>query len=394
MPYCYYTCNLIPAAFLSRSGYEPRWFGTLALDTELAGRFDSPNVHPMTCPFVTRLVTAAERLLAEGSAEDRVVVPGGCDAMRRAGDLLASAYPRQVTTFRLPRFSDDGALRELTQELERLEQWLGGPAESREERPGPANGHPLEPGTKDGVTEDAQARSALSGPGVRCTDHPRGFDLPSAPRPGGVFVIGGPLSDDSLLRFILRLGSHISGVESCTAPSRWQALDGPRSSPAYEETARLILSAGVCPRRSSVDRRAYLAQRMTEARPSSVIYARQSFCDPGAYDALLVADMAEKQGLPFLEVEVGFPLEISGPLRTRVEAFLEAQLLDDDLLDDLDDLDDMDDDLVDDDLQDDLRDDFGDPVGDDIADEDATNDEDDLAGEDFMDGDDLKREEG
>jgi hypothetical protein len=63
-----------------------------------------------------------------------------------------------------------------------------------------------------------------------------------------------------------------------------------------------------------------------------VIYARQSFCDPGAYDALLAAELAREQGLPFLEVEVGFPLEVSGPLRTRIEAFLEAQLLDEDLL--------------------------------------------------------------
>jgi hypothetical protein len=66
-----------------------------------------------------------------------------------------------------------------------------------------------------------------------------------------------------------------------------------------------------------------------------VIYARQSFCDPGAYDALTVAALAEERGLPYLEIEVGFPFEAGGPLRTRVEAFLEAQLLDDDLLDDL-----------------------------------------------------------
>jgi len=65
-----------------------------------------------------------------------------------------------------------------------------------------------------------------------------------------------------------------------------------------------------------------------------VIYARQSFCDPGAYDALAVAALAEERGLPYLEIEVGFPFEPSGPLRTRVEAFLEAQSLDDDLLDD------------------------------------------------------------
>ncbi len=316
MPYCYYTCNLVPAAFLSRSGYEPRWFGALALDTELSGRFDSPNVHPMTCPFVTRLVTAAEKLLAEGSSGDRVVVPGGCDAMRRAGDLLASKYPDQVRTFRLPRLSDDGALRELTQELERLDQWLGAPGESRTDLPPGATSRPIDEGAPSG-------------------DRRRGFDLPAAPRPGGVFVVGGPMSDDSLLNLILRLGSAISGVESCTAPARWRALDSePISSATAEDTARRILEAGVCPRRSSVDRRAYLVELLSAARPSSVIYARQSFCDPGAYDALLVAELAGEQGLPFLEVEVGFPLEIGGPLRTRVEAFLEAQLLDDDLLGD------------------------------------------------------------
>jgi hypothetical protein len=46
----------------------------------------------------------------------------------------------------------------------------------------------------------------------------------------------------------------------------------------------------------------------------------------------MAAELAREEGLPFLEVEVGFPLEVSGPLRTRIEAFLEAQLLDDDLL--------------------------------------------------------------
>ncbi len=369
MPYCYYTCNLVPSAFLSRSGYEPKWFGAVALDAELSGRYDSPNVHPMTCPFVTRLVTAAEKLLADGSLDDRVVVPGGCDAMRRAGDLLASQYPDQVRTFRLPRFSDDGALLDLAQELETLAQWLDAPRGSGVEPAPPA-------------VRKAAAGTPEDGGASR--DRRRGFDLPSAPRPGGVFVVGGPMSDDSLLRLVQRLGSWVSGVESCTAPVRWQALDGELvgggergraaeeggnwepGGATFEDTARLILEAGVCPRRSSVDRRAYLAERLSVARPSSVLYARQSFCDPGAYDALLVAELAAEQGLPFLEVEVGFPLEISGPLRTRVEAFLEAQLLDDDLLGDLDYLGD---DPLNGDLQDDLRDDFGDPADEDVGDD-------------------------
>ena len=103
----------------------------------------------------------------------------------------------------------------------------------------------------------------------------------------------------------------------------------------YLTLARDVLSLGMCPRRSTGERRDYLVRRLDESRPSSVIYARQSFCDPGAYDAVLVAELAEERGLPYLDIEVGFPFEASGPLRTRVEAFLEAQLLDDDLLDDL-----------------------------------------------------------
>ncbi|MBC7293210.1 MAG: 2-hydroxyacyl-CoA dehydratase, partial [Thermoleophilia bacterium] len=152
-------------------------------------------------------------------------------------------------------------------------------------------------------------------------------------QPGGVFVVAGPLSDNSLLRLILDLGARVSGLESCTGPNRWRPLwEAKADSPA--ELAQALLEIGICPRRSTIERRDHLVRRLDETRPSSIIYARQSFCDPGAYDALLVAQLAKERGLPYLEIEVGFPFEASGPLRTRVEAFLEAQLLDEDLLGD------------------------------------------------------------
>jgi benzoyl-CoA reductase/2-hydroxyglutaryl-CoA dehydratase subunit BcrC/BadD/HgdB len=160
-----------------------------------------------------------------------------------------------------------------------------------------------------------------------------------------VFVVAGPLTDDSLLRLISQLGAHVSGLESCTSPDRWRPLaeaEAPTGSDdRYMALARELLAIGMCPRRSTAERRDHLIRRIDESRPSSIIYARQSFCDPGAYDALLVAQLAEERGLPYLEIEVGFPFETSGPLRTRVEAFLEAQLLDDDLLDDILDIDDF-----------------------------------------------------
>jgi hypothetical protein len=161
------------------------------------------------------------------------------------------------------------------------------------------------------------------------------------PRPGGVFVVAGPLSDDSLLRLIHHLGSHVSALESCTSPDRWMPLaaaSGEDPRPSDQATLDLhalavtVLAAGLCPRRSTADRRAHLLRRLEETAPASIIYARQSFCDPGAYDALLVAQLAREQGLPYLEIEVDFPFDANGPLRVRVEAFLEAQLLDEDLL--------------------------------------------------------------
>jgi len=155
-----------------------------------------------------------------------------------------------------------------------------------------------------------------------------------------VFVVAGPLTDDSLLRLIGRLGAHVSGLESCTSPDRWRPLavaGGADLGADHAGLAVTMLEIGMCPRRSTSERRDYLARRLDQTRPSSIIYARQSFCDPGAYDALLVARLAGERRLPYLEIEVDFPFDANGPLRTRVEAFLEAQLLDDDLLNDLDD---------------------------------------------------------
>ncbi|MBN1630115.1 MAG: 2-hydroxyacyl-CoA dehydratase, partial [Thermoleophilia bacterium] len=197
------------------------------------------------------------------------------------------------------------------------------------------------------TTSPAPESSAAAEPGTGPA-----LDYPVTPQHGGVFVVAGPLTDDSLLRLIGQLGAHVSGLESCTSPDRWRALaagttpagsaadTAPAEDAAPADHAALaahLLEVGMCPRRSTTDRRDYLARRLDLARPSSVIYARQSFCDPGAYDALLVAQLAKERGLPYLEIEVDFPFDANGPLRTRVEAFLEAQLLDDDLLGDLDD---------------------------------------------------------
>jgi hypothetical protein len=166
------------------------------------------------------------------------------------------------------------------------------------------------------------------------------FTYATPPRPGGIFVLSGPLSDASFVAFLEELGATVSGVDSCTSPDRSVQLAALDAVTDLEQLAEGLLTSIVCPRRSSSDRAAHLTQRWDECAPSAVIYARQSFCDPGAYDCLTAAELAAERGLPFLEVEIGMPFEANGALQVRIEAFLEAQTFDTDLLDgDLFDLD-------------------------------------------------------
>jgi len=354
MPYCYYTCDLIPLDLLVHAGYTPRWLGGSLRDPAAPARRDALGVHPMTCPYVTKLVAAADALLGEApvdeapvdaapgvasqgrlaASSDVLVVPGGCDAARRMADLLAATYPDRVRMLPLPRSSGPEVTRTLAADLRRLEDWLRSCLPDEPPRDEPPRDEPQReepPREAPAGTQSGAAQTDFYAPAL---------DYPSPPRQGGVFVVAGPLTDDSLLRLIEGLGAHVSGLESCTSPDRWRPLAaGPaRADPLdYEALAAHLLAVGMCPRRSTAHRRDHLARRLDQSRPSSVIYARQSFCDPGAYDALLVADLAKQRGLPYLEIEVDFPFDANGPLHTRVEAFLEAQLLDEDLLGDLED---------------------------------------------------------
>jgi 2-hydroxyglutaryl-CoA dehydratase, D-component len=349
----YYTCNLLPLELVARTGYSPRWLGEHLQDPGAPARRDALSVHPMTCPYVTRLVAAADALFDHADDGDVLLVPGGCDAMRRMGDLLAAVYPGRVFVVSLGRSSGDGVAETLAADLARMEAWLLEKASATSGTGGTSAT------VAGGTSDDTAAPNGATPAGADPTGSPAkqtpAVDYPSPPRPGGVFVVAGPLTDDSLLRLIERLGATVSGLESCTSPERWKPLakagvtgaasgaddvrvgapGADRAAPTdgFLALAREVLALGMCPRRSTVERHKYLVRRLDESRPSSVIYARQSFCDPGAYDAVSVSQLAEERGLPYLEIEVGFPFEAGGPLQTRVEAFLEAQSLDDDLLD-------------------------------------------------------------
>ena len=129
MSYCYYTCNLLPLELVARAGYSSRWLGNHLRDPGAPARREALSVHSMMCPYVTKLVAAAEEVLgahtgSPTASADCLVVPGGCDAMRRLGDLLAATYPGKVFLLHMPRSSGAEVTSGLATDLARLDDWL------------------------------------------------------------------------------------------------------------------------------------------------------------------------------------------------------------------------------------------------------------------------------
>ncbi|MHB9150362.1 MAG: 2-hydroxyacyl-CoA dehydratase [Thermoleophilia bacterium] len=353
---CYYTCNLVPPTFLERAGFVPRSLLGCSVDggadTDGTGMIAKPTItpHPNSCPYVVQTLAVAEAALSAES-DALLVVPSGCDAMRRAGDALRARFHDRVYAYSVPRTSDAGSVAALARDLDRLWAWLGAAAAA-----GRAHGAATQPdavvaqsdavaGKADGEVAQPDADQpdpAADSPGAP----PEGgaarvgtFAYPRPPQPGGVFVMGGPMSHPALSAAVEALGVTVSGVETYRGPECGALLtEFGRPELNTGDIAALLLEAPRCPRCSAGPRREYLRGRLRESGASAVLYARLPFCDPGAYDATAVQTLAEEEGVPFLELEVGYPLEIDGRLRVRIEAFLETLTLADSLLDDVDDL--------------------------------------------------------
>jgi benzoyl-CoA reductase/2-hydroxyglutaryl-CoA dehydratase subunit BcrC/BadD/HgdB len=73
----------------------------------------------------------------------------------------------------------------------------------------------------------------------------------------------------------------------------------------------------------NAERLDHIVQLASEAQADGVIHYALQFCTPYQMEAIPVERSLEALGLPVLRVETDYSAEDSGPLRTRVEAFLE-----------------------------------------------------------------------
>ncbi len=216
MPNAYYTCNLLPLELVARTGYSPRWLGEHLQDPGAPARRDALSIHPMTCPYVTRLVAAADALL-DGAARRRRAPGAGRLRRHETTWVICSPPPTPAgcSPFRSARSSEDGVV-----------QTTGF-------RPGPAR---TVAGRQGRRAQNRQAPGGDRGPvpstGQRGAEHGRECGRQAVPArrlpyaaSTGRRVRGGRAADGRFPAAPDRAARRtVSGLESCTSPDRWRPL--------------------------------------------------------------------------------------------------------------------------------------------------------------------------
>ena len=91
-----------------------------------------------------------------------------------------------------------------------------------------------------------------------------------------------------------------------------------------QEIARSYLKKPPCPRIFHYQHRERYFRRLLEQyHIQGVVYHDLMFCDMSHYDYLLVKEILDEKEIPVLQVKTELGAEEVGPLKTRIEAFLE-----------------------------------------------------------------------
>ena len=229
----------------------------------------------MTCPYVTKLVAAAEEVLGAHNGRPRARRPTAswCPGAATPCGVWATCWPPPTpagsSCCTCPARPGPDVTARPCRRPRAPGRLAAGPPARRRGRPGGAAA----------ARRTAHSRLRPSRPARRRVRGQRTAEQRLSARPHR------QVGRSRVGPGVLHLARPLEAARSRRARSPGASRElGPAD---YQALAARVLATGMCPRRSTADRRAHLERRLDETKPTSIIYARQSFCDPGAYDALL-----------------------------------------------------------------------------------------------------------
>jgi benzoyl-CoA reductase subunit C len=141
-------------------------------------------------------------------------------------------------------------------------------------------------------------------------------------------LVGSELNDVELVRTIEQAGMLIVTDDEC-AGTRYFWNEVIPAEDRILTLAQRYIDRPRCPLRdwTSRTRIPHIMSLAREYNVSGVIFALQKFCDPHGWETPVLEAKLKEEDIPTLRVEMTFPTPY-GPIRTRVEAFMETLLED------------------------------------------------------------------
>lgn len=155
----------------------------------------------------------------------------------------------------------------------------------------------------------------------------QGDSLPAGRRDGRlrIFLGGVTARPLSILSFLEERGAWIVG-DDMGLGTLFYSVDLPEEDGSLDALARAYLRQPACStiHDPTLERAGTVLSRVRETGARAVLLFIPKFCEPEWFDLPALKDRLEREGVPVLVLETELCASETGPLRNRIEAFLEA----------------------------------------------------------------------
>ena len=138
-----------------------------------------------------------------------------------------------------------------------------------------------------------------------------------------LMVNGSPLNNPEFIEAIEDLGGMVVIDELCTGIRYWWEGVDPDTDPIKALSRRYLHNLPCARMEPAEDRFQRVLKIARDYRVDGVVTQIVRYCSPWAHDQPLLRQRLEGEGIPVLELDLEYGTPGTGPIRTRVQAFLE-----------------------------------------------------------------------
>lgn len=343
-------CSYTPEEIIMASGFQPKRVIPLGSDPSLANSFLDSNF----CPYVRSILTWAINLKQDKAMLPTVLV-NSCDGMRRLHDVWnyylknsfvyfldlprkqepASKEQFKLSLYRLKESLEEFTGKKITEEklavaiqqnnefrtlLEKLDQL-------RQNQTIVFSSYDFLKLIPEGIQSSKRDYNhyldnyivELLKKATKRDQRRKKTKLPH------LLLTGTVLDNLELIKTIEEYGGFIDIADHCNGWRYYVNKIDEQEPDKMEAIAKFYLEKTACPRMLASEEREERLLEIIKARNiDGVIFYNQKFCDPSLFQIPLLREKIKLMGIPSLFLEGDFSLDISGQVKTRIQAFLEA----------------------------------------------------------------------